>query len=175
MSNILPTVRRIEASEWRDYKEIRLRALQDSPDAFGGTYEVSRTYSDEAWQGRLSGAAELTDFPMFAVVEGKIVGLAWVKIESPETAEAHLYQMWVDPDARGLGVGQALMMAGISWATQQGIEQLVLDVTIGNEPARRLYERLGFQPVGDLVPLREGSDLMEQTMVLALRVAGIST
>ena len=168
MTTSLLTVRTINPSEWREYRTIRLRALQDSPDAFGSTYEMAAQYPEENWVARLKGLSDSTDHPMFAVINGKPVGLAWAKIESPDTEVAHLYQMWVDPAVRGKGIGEALMKEAIHWSKRCGTTTLRLDVTAGDRPARRLYERLGFKPVGELVPLRPGSDLLEQTMDLRL-------
>jgi hypothetical protein len=46
--------------------------------------------------------------------------------------------------------------------------RVCLDVTVGNEPARRLYEAAGFRAAGAPVPLRPGSALEEQPMRLVV-------
>lgn len=168
-----PTVRRIDPSEWKQYRDIRLRALKDSPDAFGSTYEASRLYAEETWIGRLEKARPATDHPMFAMMDGEIVGLAWARIEPAETDAAHLYQMWVDPRARGNGAGRALVEAAVAWARDGSVARMVLEVTCGDRPARRLYDAVGFEPVGAAKPLRPGSDLLEQTMELDLSDAAV--
>jgi hypothetical protein len=43
-------VRRIRASECRQYRELRLDALKDSPMAFGERYEESLARPDRFWQ-----------------------------------------------------------------------------------------------------------------------------
>lgn len=53
----------------------------------------------------------------------------------------------VATDARGLGVGTALLDALIERATQQGLNTVSLDVIDSNPRARALYERMGFHPV----------------------------
>jgi ketosteroid isomerase-like protein len=49
-----------------------------------------------------------------------------------------------------------------------GVARLVLGVTEGETPARRLYEGAGFHVCGDLEPLRPGSALRSQKMLLEL-------
>lgn len=164
----MSVIRRIESSEWRTYREIRLHALKDSPDAFGSTYAGSIEYSDEAWQARLEDATAEQDYPVFALVEERIVGLAWARIEPAARDVVHLYQMWVDPLARGKGVGRSLVDAALDWARARRTSKMVLEVTCGDRPARRLYDAVGFRPVGEPKPLRADSDLLEQTMELQL-------
>lgn len=62
--------------------------------------------------------------------------------------EAGVFAVWVAPQARGRGVGDALLRAVVSHAAAIGIRRLVLDVGDHNEPAMRLYQRLGFEPTG---------------------------
>jgi len=162
------TVRSIQPEEWRHYRDLRLRALKDSPDAFGSTYAEAKRYSVSRWKSRVSGLSSETDLPLFAAHDGRLVGLAWGKFESPGEPAAHLFQMWVAPEARGLGIGRWLVESVIDWAKSNGARSLELAVTVGNTGARRLYESAGFEPVGDPVPLRPGSDLLEQNMVLDL-------
>ncbi len=166
-------VRSFKKSEWKAYREIRLRALRESPDAFGSTYQESRNYTDDMWISRLKTATTETDFPMAATIDARIVGLGRVKIEPPVVDVAHLYQMWVAPEARGKGVGKTLLKAAISWAEDHNAMKMLLDVTCGDRPARRLYDAFGFEPAGDPLPVRENSDLLEQPMELMFSVRGI--
>jgi GNAT superfamily N-acetyltransferase len=160
------TIRRFHATEWTKYREIRLRALKDSPDAFASTYEESQKYPEAAWIARLGDARPESDYPMAAMIGEVMVGLAWAKIEPPKLYVAHLYQMWVQPASRGNGAGRALVDAAIAWARDRNVAKLMLDVTCGDRPARRLYEAAGFVPVGTPQPLRVGSVLLEQSMEL---------
>jgi GNAT superfamily N-acetyltransferase len=53
-------------------------------------------------------------------------------------------EVWVDPDARGHGLGGRLVLAAEDWFRERGIERAELQVMATNEPARRLYRRLGW-------------------------------
>ena len=56
----------------------------------------------------------------------------------------------------------------LAWAKKHGAWQVQLGVTVADSPALKLYTSQGFRPVGKAEPLREGSPLMAQTMVLEL-------
>ena len=161
-------VRTFRRSEWSTYRDLRLRALEDAPDAFGTTLAEASEHSDQHWKSRLRNAAEAVDLPLVGEVDGVPQGLAWGRIEPGQRIEAHLYQMWVAPQGRRLGVGRALLAAVVDWARAQRLRCLVLDVTCGNTPARNLYAGAGFREAGDPEPLRPDSEQLAQTMVLRL-------
>jgi ribosomal protein S18 acetylase RimI-like enzyme len=161
------TIRRFAADEWRAYRDLRLESLAESPDAFGSTLAIERERSDEQWQARL-GASPETNLPLVALVQNRAIGLAWGRIEASAPDTAHVYQMWVRPADRRLGAGKKLIDEVISWARSRGLRRLELTMTSGNTPALRLYQRAGFTPVGEPVPVREGSGLLAQPMELVL-------
>jgi ribosomal protein S18 acetylase RimI-like enzyme len=57
--------------------------------------------------------------------------------------EAYLAELWVDPGARRLGLGRALLRAGLERARERGCEYLELATTEDDVEARRLYESEG--------------------------------
>ena len=72
------SVRVFGSHEWHVYRDLRLRALTDSPDAFGSTLSQEQRRGDEEWSARLAGgAASGKDLPLVAEVSSKPVGLAW--------------------------------------------------------------------------------------------------
>ena len=163
------SVRRLCADEWREYRELRLRALADAPEAFGSTFEAERAKPDEHWETRLAAAAT-SPFQLLLIAElgTEFVGLVmgWIDPEVPETA--HVYQLWVAPEARGRGSATQLLDTVLAWARDTPARTAILSVTCGNGAARRLYERAGFTPVGDPEPLRPGSSIQVQPMTLKL-------
>jgi ribosomal protein S18 acetylase RimI-like enzyme len=56
----------------------------------------------------------------------------------------HVADLVVAPEARGRGVGRALMAAGERWARERGFEMMTLHVFVENRAARALYDDLGF-------------------------------
>jgi GNAT superfamily N-acetyltransferase len=112
---------------------------------------------------------------LLAEAGGEPIGLAWGRIEKCSPEVANLYQMWVAPEYRGMGVGQMLLQAVIAWAREANAHQLALGVTCGDTPAMRLYTHAGFKPVGQPQALRPDSDLLGQQMVLVLRASAAQT
>lgn len=162
-------IRVFGASEWRLYRRLRLRALEDSPEAFGSTVANARARPDSFWQERLrSGTTSGYDQPLCAHVKGEGVGLAWGSAGPPNLENAHLFQMWVASERRSEGIGRALLEAVISWARSSGAEFLHLGVTCGNSAAAHLYRQAGFSSLGEPEPLRPGSQLLAQRMALRL-------
>jgi ribosomal protein S18 acetylase RimI-like enzyme len=165
-----PTIHRFAPHEWRSYRELRLRALADSPDAFGSTLELESVRPDAEWARQLEdGARSPSDLPLVARLDDETIGLAWGRIQATEPAVAYLFQVWVAPEHRGRGVARMLLDAVVAWAQEAGPRYLALEVTCGDSAAVRLYTRAGFSPSGDPRPLRPGSPLMTQPMRLALR------
>lgn len=163
------SVRRLRADEWPAYRDLRLLALGHSPDAFGSTLEIERAKPDEYWAERLSSAATSQwQLPLVAEAGTRLVGLVWGWIDPSRPEAAHVFQMWVAPETRGLGCGSRLLDAVVAWATKANVRSVLLRVTCGDTPARRLYMRAGFIPCGDPEPLRPGSTVLAQPMTLDL-------
>jgi GNAT superfamily N-acetyltransferase len=165
----MPTVRPLAAHEWPVYRDLRLRALADSPDAFGTTLDDALVRREAYWIERLASAvASEWDLPLVAREGDEPVGLAWGTIDPSAPETAYVLQMWVAPRARGLGCGAMLLDAIIGWAREARARSVMLSVTRGNTPATHLYLRASFQPAGDPEPLRAGSALLVQPMRLDL-------
>lgn len=60
-----------------------------------------------------------------------------------------LEDLYVREDARGAGLGAALVGAAIERARARGCRRMELDVAAGNAAARALYERMGFSSPGE--------------------------
>ncbi len=116
--SMTPNIRSFAAHEWATYKDLRLHALAESPDAFGSTLAKEADRPDAEWASRLAaGVNSSWDFPVVAEIDGQAIGLAWGRIEEPNPDVANLYQVWVHPSYRQLGIGQMLLEAVINWAT----------------------------------------------------------
>jgi len=137
-------IRRIRASEGRLLRELRLRSLQDAPEAFGQTVvEASTTrlidWYRKAWQSCRGDQRAW----MLAQHGDEVVGLVSGRHRLPTTLL--LFSMWVAPDARRSGVGRQLIDGLEGWARRWGATETVLWVLRGNLAALGFYERLGFE------------------------------
>lgn len=148
-------MRRAVVADWERVRAIRLRALGDAPDAFGMTLAEELDRSEASWKARLDDPGIATFLATSGDRDvGLVVGGRW----DDEPDAAGLFAMWVAPEARGTGVGGALVDAVVGWARDLGRRRLLLDVADGNEPAIRLYASRGFDPtgvVGSLPPPRQ--------------------
>lgn len=153
MDNDMFSLRVLTEEDWQAFRALRLYALRVSPEAFGRTVEEEEGYSDEEITTRL--------YPVYTFPERFIVG-AWtadgqlagmvgffregvVKSQHKGT----IWGMFVHPEYRRHGIGRMLMLdilQRIAWIG--GVERVNLCVNSVNEPARRLYESLGFVVFG---------------------------
>jgi GNAT superfamily N-acetyltransferase len=142
-------VRRLAGKDWAAFREIRLRALTESPAAFSSTLAEAISLDEAAWRARLGGRAQF-----IAIVGADPIGTAG-GIATGSGAE--LISMWVDPRFRRAGVGDRLVRAVLGWARRQGYSSVHLWVAAGNEAAERLYRRHGFVRTGEIQPMGAGS------------------
>jgi [ribosomal protein S18]-alanine N-acetyltransferase len=84
--------------------------------------------------------AELDQGPPGGVVG--YIGL-WLIVD-----EAHISTLAVDPKYRRMGIGQALLVAGLTAAARRGAELASLEVRASNAAALQLYRKFGFRRVG---------------------------
>ena len=80
---------------------------------------------------------------------GELVGAVLATALGERTA--HIAQMAVAPDHRGRGVGRHLVHLACERAGSGGFDRLTLLVAQSNDGARRLYERSGFEAVGEFL------------------------
>jgi ribosomal protein S18 acetylase RimI-like enzyme len=106
---------------------------------------IERTWGwDETWQrahfeSRFSPAGVSV-----VVVAGRDVG---VLVLQARPAELYVAELQIAPEMQGRGLGTAVMRRVLADAAARGLP-VTLQVLEANAGARRLYERLGFQAIG---------------------------
>ena len=135
----------LNSGEGLRLRAIRLRALQDAPNAFGTTFDEARLKTPEDWE------KQLLELPTFVAVEdGCDVAMVRCTLHREIPDAAWLLSMWVAPEVRRARVGSTLIDLVMTWARANSISRLVLDVADLNAPAVALYEAKGFRPNGNL-------------------------
>ena len=88
-----------------------------------------------------------------AEVEGRLVGYIMCRVESGLSdfsrirlaRKAHVVSIAVVPEYRRLGIATSLMLSATSALTTYGCSEAFVEVRVTNEPAIRLYRKIGFQ------------------------------
>lgn len=149
-------------------KNVRLAALQDSPNAFSSTYARESRLTDEDWITRtepLNGERAAGFLAMDADIA---CGMAVGRLERDDARRADLEAMWVAPRHRRRGIGRALVDAVLTWARTRGVRGVRLMVTCDNEPAIGLYRGLGFALTGQTKPHTHDPSLRDCEMSRSL-------
>ena len=83
-----------------------------------------------------------------AVEGGAAVGFTQLYPSFSSGAMARIFvlnDLFVSPEARGRGVGSALLRAAAEFGRQEGAVRLVLSTEVGNATAQAVYERMGWK------------------------------
>ncbi|QQR48953.1 GNAT family N-acetyltransferase [bacterium] len=130
---------------WQVYRELRLEALQNDPQAFGGSYEEEINLTPTNWQNRLKSM-------WFAWTDNQIIGMIGL-VQNKEMGIKHyafLVSLWVKPAYRRQGIGALLIKHVQKDAPTKQLRKILLHVTKTQPGALRLYETVGFKKVGTL-------------------------
>jgi ribosomal-protein-alanine N-acetyltransferase len=119
---------------------IRHMRLEDVP----AVHEIDTLSFSLPWPER-SFHFELTENPVsrgwVAESDGRIAAMLvlWLIID-----EAHIATIATHPDFRRQGIGEALMLAALVAAREEGAKRSFLEVRAGNLGAQALYRKYGF-------------------------------
>ena len=140
-------VERIQKQDWQRLKSLRMRSVSDAPSAFGTSLESMKARKDQFWSTQVE---HMACFVVCRLAQEGKEDLGLVRgVHDPESIEhVWLLGMWVDPTARGRGLGLRLGQAVLDWArARDEVCAVKLEVAHDNRPAIDLYERLGFKAI----------------------------
>lgn len=141
---------------------VNARAFADHPDQGKWTIDDLHVRMAEPWfdpAGFLLAVRSMPGANATGIGIGEeLLGFHWTKVHGslrrdhrPDDEAEHdhdpigeVYVLGVDPDARGLGLGEALTEAGLLYLRGRGLDQVMLYVDESNPRAVDLYHRLGF-------------------------------
>ncbi|HAT8893446.1 TPA: GNAT family N-acetyltransferase [Legionella pneumophila] len=137
-------IRQLFDADWDLWKEIRLEALNNSPESFGSSYEEEVLMSDADFQNRLS-----KGYVLGAFVDDLLVSCAgFYKLNSLKTKHRGvIWGMYTRLEYRGKGIATALIQNLIQHA-KTCVTQLHLTCVTNNFVARDFYQKQGFRIYG---------------------------
>jgi RimJ/RimL family protein N-acetyltransferase len=132
------------------YRDLRLEALRNHPEAFSADYEANLAKPMTFWTERLLNSPDNTVMIYFAVRDQPLIGMCGItRTNSPKLQHsATIVGMYVRPDWRGLRIAERLVTACVDWARTQAVKIVKLAVVTTNTRAIRCYARCGFQVYG---------------------------
>ena len=135
-----------------EFWSLRLRALQDHPEAFGASYAEAVCTPISTVAQRLHEANGTPDnYILGAFLAEELVGMVGFRREPGDKLrhKGVIWGMYVTPEARGQGIARALLYEVLARAISlPGLEQITLQVVTDNTAARQLYQALGFEVFG---------------------------
>jgi ribosomal protein S18 acetylase RimI-like enzyme len=155
-------IRRLSKSDASILQECRLHGLSESPDAFLASYaDIEGTPLSEVER-------DLTDPDILylgAFDHANLVGI--IRFVRPNRRSrrhtAEVRSVYVRSSHRGQGVARGLLSCLIEEARRLGLQSLTLSVLASNEPARHLYESLGFSVYGrEPKAIKKGHEYIDQ-------------
>jgi GNAT superfamily N-acetyltransferase len=177
------TLHRPVPDDWAAIRDLRLRAVTDTPIAFLESREQVLALDESDWRARAQRNVAENSTQVVAVdADGRWVGgmvcfisdgaPAYVSDQRLGPARANLVGVFVDPAWRGdAGVTDALLGAIAEWVLEdRGLSELHLHVSDQNPRAQRSYEKRGFVPTGvvDSIPEQPGHREIEMVAELPL-------
>ena len=158
------TIRPLRSDERHLLEDFLYEAIY-VPEGFEGTVPRSIIHDDPKCRAAFEGFGDLPDDrALVAEVDGRVVGACWVRTTDEYghiDDETPSFSISLYAQYRGQGIGGALMRQMLDELREAGYARASLSVQKEN-PALRLYERLGFRIIGD------GEDETEWMMVIDL-------
>jgi ribosomal protein S18 acetylase RimI-like enzyme len=158
-------VRRVESDDWRSFREIRLRALETEPWAFGSTHLRESGFSESQWRERITRNSADSPAATWAAVDRTDLFLGIVA-SARVGGTFHIFAMWVAPERRGQGIAGRLLDEALSWVERVAPGSPVqLEVNPRAIPAVRLYESKGFRATGKFTAVEHTPSERVQEMI----------
>ena len=167
MNDLDISIVEVPESDWEVWRDLRLEALRDAPGAFGETLAHAQDRTEDNWRSWWRGESRLPRF--IADVDGAPLGMCSIVLPEDHDFQPLLIAMWISPQARGRGVGRALLDACVRWCADKRHTRLRLGVVEDNAPAGRLYTGYGFQYTGGGEPLLSDPSKLIRWMELPIQ------
>ncbi|WP_265443381.1 GNAT family N-acetyltransferase [Flexivirga meconopsidis] len=143
------SVRALGEEEWQVYRDVRLAALREAPDAFAASASQEEKFDEDFWRKRMGRSRRLV-----AEADDQVVGVVSVgRRPSDDERISELFGLWVTPDLRGKGVAWKLVDAGVKQARDDKYDFVLYWVGTDNGRAVAFASSFGFRPTDGRRPM----------------------
>jgi RimJ/RimL family protein N-acetyltransferase len=156
-------VRRLEAYDVANYRELRLEGLKNHPEAFASSWGYEADKPVSWWAERL----EMNTVFGGWVDSSPLVGVAGLRVQDAvkHRHKGVLWGMYIRSEARGTGLAAALVQRAVEHARTL-VEEICLTVVASNAAACRLYSAAGFKEYGlERRALKVGSEYYDEVLM----------
>ena len=140
-------IKQISSSAWKEFREIRLKALQADPKVFASHYEKEKTNSKQDWIDWVKEKGQA----IFLIYDNEIpIGMTGIFISQDTVTKttAILWGSWLEPDYRRKGISDYMYKARIEWAkNQHELKRIVVSHRESNIASKFANQKHGFQYV----------------------------
>jgi ribosomal protein S18 acetylase RimI-like enzyme len=158
------SVKVLTEDEWPVLRDIRLSALEDSPQAFLSSFAHEVAYNEGRWRREFVRGEWAV-----AVAADQVIGLLGATRESAMPShECYLEYLWVWPETRRSGVASMLLRTALDRLRDSGVRTVWLWILDGNDSAMRLYQGFGFQSTNERQRLPADPARSEERLRLSL-------
>ncbi len=139
------SIRQINEKDWREFREIRLKALKADPTVFGSSYEREVNKSKQDWKDWVGEKGQAI---FFIHDEETPIGMTGIYIPQDTVGKSTsvLWGSWLEPDYRWKGISGLMYEARIEWAKQQSeLKRIEVSHRESNLASKHANQKHGFK------------------------------
>ena len=137
-------IRVLGEEDWRRYRDVRLAALEESPQAFTASYAEESGQDENYWRERMR-----RSWRFLAEESGRATGVVSLVRSDDDHGVGEIFGLYVTPEARNTGTSWRLVQAAADRAKEEGFRQVHYWVGTENARAIAFAANFGFRPSGD--------------------------
>lgn len=141
-------IRKLIQSDFDQWNAMRSLALDVAPSSFGASNEDEEPHRKELFERNITSQGH---FILGVFDDNELIGIAgFYRSHQPKVRhKGTVWSVFIRPDHRGKRIGKMLMVELILNAFEfDGLEQILLGASAGNQVAISLYKSLGFKEYG---------------------------
>jgi ribosomal protein S18 acetylase RimI-like enzyme len=145
------TIRLLATDDVAIYRELRLQALNENPEAYISTFEVENKKPLSSFIYEISVSKQMPLWGYYGLfLDQDLIGFCQIS-RSPAPKKLHvayLYNLYLVPKHRGKGWAKKLVTELLEKIESQDVERVFITYLAKNESARKFYNHLGFKECG---------------------------